>query len=175
MREGLAPADATCTEDGGALRRPSAETAAEMRKAKAADLPAIHVIVQKAYSRYIPRLGRPPGPMLDDYDQLIRDGHVWVAERSGTVVGVLVLIPQADHLLLHNVAVHPDTQGQGVGRLMLDDAERLARQGGYSMIRLYTNEVMTENVGLYSHLGYVETHRAQENGFRRIYMAKVLD
>jgi ribosomal protein S18 acetylase RimI-like enzyme len=112
--------------------------------------------------------------MLDDYHHLVRDGHARVVERSGEVVGLLVLIPQADHLLLSNVAVHPKAQGQGIGRLMLQEAERVARVLGYSSIRLYTNEVMTENVGLYGSIGYIEIHRAEEDGFRRIHMAKTL-
>lgn len=147
---------------------------AQLRDAQAADVPAIQEVVRQAYSHYVPRLGRLPGPMLDDYDQLVRDGHVRVVERSSEVVGVLVLISRTDHLLLDNLAVHPRAKGQGIGRLMLEEAERVARLQGHSTIRLYTNEVMTENIGLYGRVGYVETHRAEENGFRRIYMAKLL-
>jgi hypothetical protein len=33
---------------------------------------------------------------------------------------------------------------------------------------------MTENLALYSRLGYVETHRGEEKGFPRVYMAKRL-
>ena len=34
--------------------------------------------------------------------------------------------------------------------------------------------MMTENIALYARLGYAETHRAEEKGFRRVYMAKPL-
>jgi hypothetical protein len=33
---------------------------------------------------------------------------------------------------------------------------------------------MTENIALYTRKGYVETHRAEENGLRRVYMQKDL-
>ena len=33
---------------------------------------------------------------------------------------------------------------------------------------------MTENIALYSRIGYVETHRAEEKGLRRVYMTKSL-
>ncbi len=46
---------------------------------------------------------------------------------------------------------------------------------GFKAIRLYTNEAMTENIRLYERLGFAETHRAQEKGFRRVYMTKPLD
>ncbi len=57
---------------------------------------------------------------------------------------------------------------------MLEFAERAALALGYRSIKLYTNEAMTENIGLYSRMGYVETHRAEEKGLRRVYMAKPL-
>jgi hypothetical protein len=39
---------------------------------------------------------------------------------------------------------------------------------------LYTNEAMMENIKLYYRLGYSKTHKADENGLRRVYMAKPL-
>jgi hypothetical protein len=33
---------------------------------------------------------------------------------------------------------------------------------------------MTENIGLYSKLGFVETERKQEQGYKRVYMRKIL-
>lgn len=112
--------------------------------------------------------------MLDDYGVLIDQGRVRVLVMNGTVQGVLVLIPQPDAMLLDNIAVAPATQGLGLGRRMLEFAERAAREAGYSSIRLYTNEAMTENIRLYTRIGYVETHRSEEKGFRRIYMEKSL-
>ena len=110
--------------------------------------------------------------MLDDYEQLIRDGRVHVIEHDGKVQGVLVLIPQEDALLLDNVAVSPAAQGLGLGRRMLQFAEAAAADAGYRFIRLYTNEAMTENLELYTRTGYSETHRVEEKGLRRVYMTK---
>ena len=110
--------------------------------------------------------------MLDDYSALIEGGHVHVVEHAGVVQGVLVLIPEKDSMLLDNVAVAPAAQGLGLGRLMLAFAERCAIDAGYDSIRLYTNEAMTENIELYARIGYAETHRAEEKGLRRVYMAK---
>jgi hypothetical protein len=37
-----------------------------IRRATLDDLAAVEEIVRGAYSHYIARIGRPPGPMLDD-------------------------------------------------------------------------------------------------------------
>ena len=113
--------------------------------------------------------------MLDDYQRLIRAGRVQVIEHGGRVQGVLVLIPQEDAMLLDNVAVLPSAQGSGLGRKLLEFAERAAVDAGYRFMRLYTNEAMTENIGLYTRIGYRETHRVEEKGLRRVYMTKPLD
>jgi GNAT superfamily N-acetyltransferase len=138
------------------------------------DRPAVEAIVQAAYAVYVPRIGREPGPMLDDYAALIRQERVHVLEEDGAIRGLVVLIPEEAAMLLDNVAVRPDAQGQGHGRTLIAFAERAARDAGYGTIRLYTHERMTENAAMYSRLGFVETHRAEEKGFRRIYMAKRL-
>ena len=146
----------------------------DLRQATPADLEAVEAVVQAAYSHYVARIGRQPGPMLDDYDALIAAGHVHVMEHEGAVAGVLVLIPEGDTMLLDNVAVSPKAQGLGLGRRMLAFAEATAKASGYDSIRLYTNEAMTENLRLYARIGYAETHRAEEKGLRRVYMAKPL-
>ncbi|WP_348981010.1 GNAT family N-acetyltransferase [Bosea sp. 117] len=147
---------------------------AYLRAASRDDLRSVQEIVRAAYSHYIARIGREPGPMLDDYAALISEGRVQVAERDGVVQGFLVLVPQDDAMLLDNVAVSPEAQGSGLGRMMLEFAERAAVAAGYHAIKLYTNEAMTENVALYARIGYQETHRAEEKGLRRIYMRKTL-
>ena len=39
---------------------------------------------------------------------------------------------------------------------------------------LYTHESMTENIGLYEYLGYIETDRRTDKSYRRVYMRKNL-
>ena len=138
------------------------------------DLVPVQAIVRLAYTRYITRIGREPGPMLDDYATLIREGRLYVGKHGDVVQGLLVLLPQDDAMLLDNVAVAPEAQGLGLGRALLDLAERAAVEAGYHVIKLYTNEAMVENIALYRRLGYAETHRAEEKGLRRVYMRKPL-
>lgn len=165
---------------GAALRQPVAASREQsmsepaLRAAIPADVPAIERVVQAAYARYLARMDRPPGPMLDDYAAHAREGHAWVLEREGAILGVLVLLPEADHLLLDNIAVSPAHHGQGLGRLLLGFAEAEARRQGYGELRLYTNAAMHENVAMYAHLGWIEYARGEQAGYRRVFMRKPL-
>ncbi|MEJ5039543.1 GNAT family N-acetyltransferase [Pseudomonas sp. B21-036] len=145
-----------------------------IRPATAHDVAPVQALIEAAYALYIPRIGARPGPMLEDYAALIAQCRVEVFEEQGQVLGVLVLIAQADGLLLDNVAVSPAAQGRGLGRQLMAHAEARARQLGLEVVRLYTNEAMSENLGLYERLGYRETHRAEQAGFRRVFMEKRL-
>ncbi len=144
-----------------------------IRLGRPEDLPAIRELVQRAYEHYIARIGRKPGPLLDDYAALVSKKRVHVLSEDG-IKGILVLIPEDRAMLLDNIAVDPDAQGRGYGRSLLEFAEQSALAAGCESIRLYTNEAMTENIALYSRIGYVETHRAEENGLHRVYMSKRL-
>ncbi len=113
--------------------------------------------------------------MSEDYASLARQDGVWVAEQhGGGLVGLLVLEPAADHLLLKNVAVGPEHQGLGIGRLLLQVAEEQAHLMGLAELRLYTNEVMTENLDYYLRRGYEETHRMMQDGYSRVFFSKPL-
>jgi ribosomal protein S18 acetylase RimI-like enzyme len=59
-----------------------------------------------------------------------------------------------------------------VGGRLLALAERCARDRGLPEARLYTNEAMTENLRWYRRHGYQETHRAEQDGYRRVFFRK---
>ena len=144
-----------------------------IRKAVAEDADAISACVVAAYRHYIERMGKPPGPMLDDYQQVILQHEVFVAETS-ILIGVLVLIRSNSGILLDNLAVRPAYQNHGLGRRLVRLAESEALAMGYDAINLYTHECMTENLAYYRSMGYEETGRRQENGYDRIYLRKAL-
>lgn len=140
------------------------------------DLPEIVRCVRAAYEPYVSLMDREPAPMTDDYAPLVRAGdvRVAVAAAGSAVVGVLVCRLASDHVFVDNVAVSPAAQGTGVGRTLLALADDDARRAGVGEVRLYTNEVMTQNLEMYPRLGFVETHRQREAGFARVYFTKVL-
>jgi hypothetical protein len=71
-----------------------------IRAATAADVPAIADIVGQASRHYIDRMGKPPGPMLDDYAARVLEGAVSVLEERAVIAGIIVLLPATNYLLL---------------------------------------------------------------------------
>lgn len=155
-------------------RRRAAVSEPIIRPAAIADLPSVEHVVRDAYAKYVDRIDKKPGPLLDDYRQRIREHAVWVLTASGTIAGIAVLRPEIDHLLLANVAVATNFQGRGLGRRLIDFAESEAGRRGYDEIRLYTHQRMYESAALYPRLGYEETGRAEQDGFPRVFFRKRL-
>jgi GNAT superfamily N-acetyltransferase len=144
----------------------------ELRQATHADLPSIRLVIAAAYHKYLSRMDKPPAPLLRDYSEAIDSSAFWVAGRP--VIGLISVTQVADAILIENVAVHPDHQGSGLGRLLMEFAEQQARDRQIRRLALYTNEAMTENQAIYAHLGYQVTSRRTEHGYRRVYMEKIL-
>src|SRR4051794_29794788 len=121
-------------ESGGNLLRQSGLVpekplpSVRLHRAAAADVPAITALIRDAYAVYVPRIGREPMPMTLDYSDVVATRATWLARVDDELVGVLVLEPHEDHLLLENVAVAPGAQRTGVGdRLMRFAEERPGR------------------------------------------------
>jgi len=142
------------------------------RAADARDASSLSALVDAAYGRYVARIGILPRPMTDDYEEVIRDRRVIVAERGGAVAGVIVLAVDDEGFLIDNVAVHPADRGRGLGRTLLELAEAEARRAGFDSIYLYTHEKMNENLALYARIGYVEYDRRSQGDFSLVYMRK---
>jgi ribosomal protein S18 acetylase RimI-like enzyme len=145
-----------------------------VRVAVSADAPAILRCVRAAYSRYLDRMDRAPAPMLADFAALIDRGVVSVIPDADDVIGVLVMMPQDAALFIENVAVDPRAQGRGLGKLLMNHAAQHAQTLGLAQLDLYTNEVMTENLGFYAHLGFEIVDRREADGYQRVFMTKQL-
>jgi hypothetical protein len=111
-----------------------------VRRAEALDVAALAALADEAYQVYVHRIGRPPAPMTADYAEAVRGDLTWVA-----------------------------AEGRGIGARLLACAEEQARALGRDEIRLYTNEAMTENLDYYPGRRLTETHRAEQDGFRRVF------
>ena len=119
-------------------------------------------------------MDRAPAPMTADYTVVLDGSHSWVIERAGALVAVIVTELRSDHLYVDTIAVAPSEQGAGHGRRLLAQVEADASELGLAELRLYTNEAMTENLEFYPRLGFRETDRREQDGFRRVFYSKVV-
>ncbi|MBA2381692.1 MAG: GNAT family N-acetyltransferase [Chloroflexi bacterium] len=147
----------------------------ELRRARDGDVTAIGRLVDAAYEGYRPLLGRTPTPMLTDFAAAVRDHDVWILDGDEGPAAVIELIVPDDHLWVHNVAVEPSRQGNGLGRRLLRFAEDEARRLELPAIGLLTNERYLENIAMYERYGYRETHREPYRGTDLIHFRKVLE
>ncbi len=145
------------------------------RRALPSDAASLAALVNAAYGHYVDRIGRMPGPMTDDHADLIAECDITVVESDQEIVGLIVLCVTDEGFLIHNVAVHPNQRGKGLGRALLEFAEDAGRRSGFDSIYLYTHEMMVENLALYERIGYVEYDRRSQGDFSLVFMRKQLD
>jgi len=78
--------------------------------------------------------------------------HLGCYTNTDLLVGVLILKPYKKQTLkMRQVAVHPNIQGNGVGTLLVNAAEILAKRKGYNQIVLHARETA---IKFYQNLGY---------------------
>ncbi|KAL6805555.1 acyl-CoA N-acyltransferase [Trichoderma sp. SZMC 28012] len=163
------------------LSQKALQNGLSIRRATAEDVPYIQAIVNASYSKYIERIGKPPAPMVADYNELLSTRDIYVLESTSDdnvvkIVGSIVLRidVEADAVMVNNLVVEPAAQGRGYGRVLMDFAEDVAREKSVGSMALFTNIKMYENIGLYAKLGYAETGRRTEDGYERVYFRKEL-
>lgn len=150
-------------------------SAVTFRRAVAADAEAVGDLTRRAYAKWVPRIGREPLPMGFDQRAAIRDAVVEVMEIDGRIVGVAHLVPEADRVLLENLAIEPDRAGTGLGARLLAHAEGLTADLGRRRLALYTNGRFTENLRFYAARGYGVDREEAFRGGVVVHMSKAVD
>lgn len=95
------------------------------------------------------------------------------AYNNNELVGCCVLTPHdAGTIQLRQMAVRPGSQSSGVGRKILEYAEQVALQKGYSLLMMHARNVA---LGFYQKCGYiVKGEEFIEVTIPHYYMEKVL-
>jgi GNAT superfamily N-acetyltransferase len=87
--------------------------------------------------------------------RLIRLEHPSVmCEEGGHAVALIEPAPTPSHLLIENLAVLPDRHGGGIGGLLLECADEIARSVGLNELRSYTDAKFVTNIAFYAHRGF---------------------
>ncbi len=128
-----------------------------IRPATADDAPGLKACIDAAYAPFVAK-GLDLPPVSEGIAGDIRDHHVWVATRSDRIVGGVVLVlGDAAHLV--NLAVHPDSGGQGLGQALIGTATDAVLAVGHDRLHLATHIEMTGTQDFYLRLGWVEAGR----------------
>ncbi len=103
-----------------------------------------------------------------------QDSQHIVCELDGRVVGCAVLKPLGGkRVRLRQMAVAEDVRGKGIGRLLVEYAEHLARKLGYSEMVMHAR---IRSEGFYQHLGFKSDGAYfEEVGLPHQFMIKVLE
>ena len=145
-----------------------------VRAARNADVPALQALVAGAFAPFTARTGVRPAPVATDWETVVWALAAVVATRDDRVVGVVVLWPHPDHVLVETLAVAPEEQGRGVGAALLDRAELTAIESGTNTVRLQTDARMTEALAHWVRRGYAEVGRRPLDGVDRVLLEKRL-
>jgi GNAT superfamily N-acetyltransferase len=103
------------------------------------------------------------------------NGALIIARLRGRPVGCGALKFHRDAPTeLKRMWIAPTARGVGVGRRLLDELERHARESGATLIRLETNQALSEAIVLYRRSGYVEVDAFNEEPYAHHWFEKHL-
>ena len=137
---------------------------------------------REAMARYFAELderfphGFDPGPHTDEDDATLRApaGAFVVAVSDGGPVAGGGVRTYGDTAEIKRMWVDAAWRGAGLGSRLLRHLEDVARGLGHSVVRLDTNEVLVDAIGMYERAGYARIERYNDNPYATHFFAKRL-
>jgi ribosomal protein S18 acetylase RimI-like enzyme len=150
-----------------------------IREARAEDAATIATLWTEAYVT-LGGGGRLEPYEEADFHETAARGELYVAERGGSIVGVVALFPpgapglavaRGEEAELGRLAVAAGARGAGIGRALAERCGVRARASGWPAIALWSRPYQREAHRLYESLGYeraAERDSVDETGFGRL-------
>jgi GNAT superfamily N-acetyltransferase len=123
------------------------------------ELPALQTIERLAGERFrdvgLPDVADDEPPSLDVLTSHTERGRCWVAvDDAAGPVGYVLIDAVDGNAHVEQVSVHPDHQGSGVGRALMEWVFGWATEAGMPGVTLTTFSDVPWNAPLYRHLGF---------------------
>lgn len=103
---------------------------------------------------------------IQNYDP--KRERCWIAEKDGENVGSVFLVKHPEREGVANLRlllVEPKARGLGIGKRLVHECTRFARQVGYRKITLWTNNVLHAARHIYEQEGYELVHEEPHHSF----------
>jgi GNAT superfamily N-acetyltransferase len=84
------------------------------------------------------------------------EGPTWVAILDNRIIGTIAAMATDRTLYIRSMAVVPDVQGQGIGKMLLEQAEKYGKTKGFKRLQLYTTHFLHEAISLYNRFGFID-------------------
>ena len=104
------------------------------------------------------------GQFIKNYDPARE--HCWIAEMAGERIGSVFLVNGGDGVAkLRLLGLDKKARGLGVGRALVEQCIRGARERGYRKMTLWTQSVLVAARGIYQRAGFVKVAEQAHHSF----------
>jgi N-acetylglutamate synthase-like GNAT family acetyltransferase len=108
-------------------------------------------------------------------ERYIHQSEIYVIEKNNKIIGVYALYPIGEHIAeIKAIAVDEAHQNQGIGKLLLKDAEMKAQEKGVRELIIGTPTIAQKQLAIYQKAGF-ERYDVKKDFFITYYSEPIFE